>query len=241
MLRNGNGTRRLTTMLMALLFGVGAAVAVATPVAADDAQDAKALVGQSRITLEGFLADETMGGPLRSLLSKAQGVLIYPQVLKGAFIVGASGGSGTFLTREGENGSWHGPAFYSIGGASFGFQAGGAALEVVLVAMTHRGVAALLSTSTKLGANVGIAVGPVGAGAEAATHNLSADILSYSRQKGVYGGVSLEGALVGPRSSLNAAYYGKSLTPTQILVKGEGSNPASKELVAVLQKAAARP
>jgi len=117
-------------------------------------------------------------------------------------------------------------------------QAGGDASEVVLVALTERGKTALLATSAKLGADVGIAVGPVGAGAEAATANLSADIISFSRAKGLYAGVSLEGAVVATRGSLNKAYYGKEVSPTDILVKRTVSNKKAAGLVSAVKKAA---
>ena len=172
--------------------------------AADDAQDAQRLVERARLTFESFIADKNMGNGLQALVKKAKGVLIYPQVLRGAFVLGISGGSGVMLARD-QGGQWAGPAFYTMGEASFGLQAGGQASEVVLVALTDRGVTALLSTSTKLGADVGIAVGPVGAGAEAATANLSADIVSYSRAKGLYAGVSLEGAIVATRPEASQA------------------------------------
>jgi lipid-binding SYLF domain-containing protein len=144
------------------------------------------------------MADKDLGPGVRSLVKRAKGVLIYPQVLKGAFIWGISGGSGAMLAYDNKTGKWGGPAFYTIGEASFGLQIGGEASEVILVALTDRGVASLLSTSAKLGADVGIAVGPVGAGAEAATANLSADLVSYSRAKGLYAGISLEGAVGRP-------------------------------------------
>ncbi|MGH7480362.1 MAG: lipid-binding SYLF domain-containing protein, partial [Candidatus Methylomirabilales bacterium] len=95
--------------------------------------------------------------------------------------MGISGGSGVLLAHDAKARKWGGPAFYTIGEASFGLQAGGQAAEVVLVALTDRGVTALLSTSAKLGADAGVALGPVGAGAEAATANLSVDLVSYSR------------------------------------------------------------
>jgi len=107
-----------------------------------------------------------MGPALRSLVKGAKGVLVYPQILRGAFIVGASGGSGVFLASDDKAGVWGGPAFYTIGQGSFGLQAGGDASEVVLVALTERSVAAMLATSAKLGANASVAAGPVGPGAE---------------------------------------------------------------------------
>ncbi len=213
------------------LLGLTALVAAPRPAVADDAQDAKQLVEKARLTFEAFVADKDLGPPLKSLLKRAKGVLIYPQVLRGAFIFGASGGSGTFLVHDAQAGAWGGPAFYTIGEASFGLQIGGDASEVVLVALTDRGVASLLSTSTKLGGNVGITAGPIGAGAEAATANLSVDIISYSRSKGIYAGVSLDGAVVATRGALNAAYYGKEVTPTEILIQRAVTNPHAASLI----------
>jgi lipid-binding SYLF domain-containing protein len=102
--------------------------------------------------------------------------------------------------------------------------------------MTDRGVTTLLQSSVKLGADVGIAAGPYGAGAQAATANISADILSFSRSKGLYGGISLDGAVVEVRDSLNNTYYGKHVTPTDILVKHDVSNPHSDKLRASLSR-----
>jgi len=136
------------------------------------------------------------------------------------------------------SGQWGGPAFYTLGEASFGLQAGGDASEVVLVALSERGVSALLSTSAKLGANVSIALGPVGAGLEGATANLSADIVSYSRNQGLYAGLSLDGAVVAVREGLNTAYYGKPVTPTQILIRREVSTPQAAGLIGAVAKVA---
>ncbi len=223
-------------VVVAALLIVTVAIA-AKPAVADDVQDAQQLVDKARLTFESFIADENLGDSLQALVKKAKGVLIYPQVLRGAFVFGVSGGSGVMLARD-QGGQWSGPAFYTMGEASFGLQAGGQASEVVLVALTDRGVAALLSTSTKLGADVGIAVGPVGAGAEAATANLSADIVSYSRAKGLYAGVSLEGAVVATRDALNQAYYGKGVTPADILIKRVVTKPQAAGLVGAVARAA---
>jgi lipid-binding SYLF domain-containing protein len=230
--------------IAARVFAIAALVASlvvgAQPARADDAQNACQLVDKARLTLESFLADPQMGPPLRTMVRQAKGVLIYPQVLRGAFIFGAAGASGVFLVRNGESDSWAGPAFDSFGQASVGLQAGFDASEVVLVAMTDRGVDALLNTRAKLGANASVAVGPVGAGAEAATANLSADLVSYSRNKGLYAGVSLEGAIVGPRDGLNRAYYGTPVTPTQILMQREVWNPQAAGLIAEVARVAGR-
>jgi lipid-binding SYLF domain-containing protein len=209
----------------------------AAPARADDQSDAQQLVDKSRVTLEAFVGDKEMGPALKALLQKAKGVLIYPQVLRGAFIFGVSGGSGTFVAQDAKTKKWGGPAFYTIGETSFGLQAGGDASEVVLVALTERGITSLLSTSAKLGADVGVALGPVGAGAEAATANLSADIVSYSRAKGLYAGMSVEGAVVATRGSLNKAYYGQEVSPTDILIRRTVSNPQAVGLIEAVTKA----
>jgi lipid-binding SYLF domain-containing protein len=225
--------------LLAVLLAV-TAVLGPEPAMADDAQDARHLVDKARLTFESFMADKDLGPSVRSLVKRAKGVLIYPQVLKGAFLVGVSGGSGVLLAHDAKARKWGGPAFYTIGEASFGLQAGGQASEVILVALTDRGVTALLSTSAKLGADAGVALGPVGAGAEAATANLSADIISYSRAQGLYAGISLEGAVVAARDGLNKAYYGKEVTPTAILVRHEATNPQAAGLIGAVSKAAGK-
>ena len=229
-----NRVRNAATLLAlgALVLGLGPSVW------ADDAQDATQLVDKARLTFEGFIADKDMGPALRSLVKGAKGVLIYPQVLRGAFIVGASGGSGVFLAKDDKADAWGGPAFYTIGQGSFGLQAGGDASEVVLVALTDRGVAAMLATSAKLGANASVAAGPVGAGAEASTANISVDIVAYSRAKGLYAGISLDGAVVATRDALNHAYYGKEVTLIDILVTRTVTNPQASSLIDAVAKVA---
>jgi len=203
---------------------------------ADQAQDARQLVEKARLTFESFQADPHMGPSLNGLVRRAKGVMIFPQVLRGAFFLGAAGGNGVFLARARESGVWSGPAFYTLGQASFGFQAGGDAAEAVVVALTDRGVQALLRTSAKLGANASVAVGPVGIGAEAASANLSADLVSYTRNKGLYAGVSIEGAAVVARDEWNRSYYGKAVTPADILIQRDVSNPDSAELIAAVAR-----
>lgn len=234
-----HGMMTINACVLAVLLAAIAALGP-EPAMADDAQDARHLVDKARLTFESFVADKDLGPSVRSLVKRAKGVLIYPQVLKGAFLVGVSGGSGVLLAHDAKARKWGGPAFYTIGEASFGLQAGGQASEVILVALTDRGVAALLSTSAKLGADAGVALGPVGAGAEAATANLSADLVSYSRAQGLYAGISLEGAVVAARDGLNKAYYGKEVTPTAILVRHEATNPQAAGLIGAVSKAAGK-
>jgi lipid-binding SYLF domain-containing protein len=209
-----------------------------SPVNANDAKDSAHLVGKAQMTLENFVKAREMEG-FRNLLKDARGVFIAPQILKGAFVIGVSGGSGVFVVRDRKTGIWAGPAFYTIGEASFGFQAGGEASEVILLAMTDRGITALLGNSAKLGADIGVAAGPVGMGAAASTANLSADIVSFARSQGLYGGIALDGAVVKVRNGLNNAYYHrKKLTPTDILIRRTVANPGSESLLKAVSRAA---
>jgi lipid-binding SYLF domain-containing protein len=207
----------------------------AAPAWADDAQDAQQLVAKAKLTVEQFQSDSNMGN-LRDLAKKAKGMLILPQMIRAAFIVGGSGGSGVMVTRDEKAGQWRGPAFHTLGGASFGFQAGADAAEVIILAMTERGVTKLLSPQVKLGADVSVAAGPVGAGVSGATAGLSADLVSYSMAKGLYGGFSVDGSVVGVRTALNQAFFGKPATPTDILIKGAVKSAKADSLLAAVAK-----
>ena len=217
-----------TLAVALLLLGIGSA-------RADDADDAKQIVEKAKLTVEQFQKDEKMDA-FRDLAKRARGMLILPQMLRAAFIVGASGGTGVLVARDDVGKPWHGPAFHTLGGASFGFQAGADAAEVIILAMTERGVTKLLSPQVKLGADISVAAGPVGAGAAAATAGLSADLVSYSISKGLYGGFSVDGSVVGVRTSLNNAYYGKEVTPTDILIKGTVRNPHADPLLEAVKQ-----
>lgn len=228
--------RCVAALLFAAVLG-----AIASPAwAVEDAMESRQLVDKARFTFESMIVAPEMDA-LRDLIKDARGVFVSPQVLRGAFIIGVSGGSGVFFARSERPGQWNGPAFYTIGEVSFGFQAGGDASEVVLLAMTDRGVNALLSVSVKLGADASIAAGPVGIGVRGATANLSADIVSFSRSKGLYGGVSLDGAIVAVRGALNRAYYEKDVSTGDILIRGNVSNPQALPFIELIKKAAEAP
>jgi SH3 domain-containing YSC84-like protein 1 len=198
------------------------------------------LVEKADMTLSVFMSAPEFHA-FRDLLRDAKGALIVPQLLKGAFVWGASGGSGVFFARDPQTKQWNGPAFYTIGGASFGLQIGGEAAQVILLAMTQRGVDSLLASSVKLGANVGVAVGPVGAGIDASTANLSADILMFSIAKGLYGGISLDGAVIAVRNEWNEAYYDRrDVKPPDILIRRAVTNPHANTLAQNLSKAGKR-
>jgi lipid-binding SYLF domain-containing protein len=197
---------------------------------ANDMQEATQIVEKACMTYDNFMSDNKMGA-FRDLVKKAKAVLISPSLLKGAFLVGVSGGNAIAVVHDEKNGGWSEPAFYTIAGASFGLQIGGQSSEVILLAMTDRGAHALLATSFKLGADVGVAAGPVGMGAQAASVNLSVDILSFARSKGLYGGISLDGVVIAVRGALNDAYFGRKVSPRDILLGHEVKNPQSNCLV----------
>ena len=166
--KTSSGAMRIVfTALMVAVAAVGASPASGD--SAKDAGDAQQLVERAKLTVDSFATDGTVGKPVRSLLKNAKGVYIAPEVLRGAFVVGASGGSGVLLVRD-DKGQWNGPAFYTIGQASFGLQAGADKSEVVLLIMSDRGVSAMLSNSIKLGADASIAAGILGGGLLEALH-----------------------------------------------------------------------
>jgi lipid-binding SYLF domain-containing protein len=219
---------RWTKYLGVFLFVITlSGVLVAIPAAlaqADDKQEATQIVQKACMALDNFMSDNHMGA-FRNLLERAKAAVIAPSLLKGAFIIGASGGHAVGMVRDEHTGRWSEPSFYTIGGASFGLQIGAESSEVILLAMTERGVNALMDNSFKLGVDAGVAAGPVGIGAQAASSNLSADILSFSRSKGLYGGISLDGAVVAMRKGLNDAYYGKTVSAKDIFVRHDVRNP----------------
>jgi len=160
-------------------------------------------------------------------------VLIVPEIVKAGFIIGGSGGRGLLVAKEG--GKWVGPAFYTLATASVGFQAGVAASENVTLVMTQKGMDSLLSSTFKMGADASVAAGPVGAGAKS---DVVADLITFSRSKGLYGGLNLDGTVVSVNDDWNKAYYGKPVLPPDILIKGTASNKGAAKLLSDVSKAA---
>jgi len=221
-------TRRWTrgTIVVVLLAWIGAVVG-AGPAHAAKPED---LVEKARLSFETMVQDPDFKY-IHNHLRHAKAVLIFPMMLKGAFIIGASGGSGVLLVRDQTTGEWGQPAFYTLGGLSFGLQFGGHASEVILLVMTRKGVDSLYSSSIKLGADATVAAGPVGVGVEGATPaSFSADFVSFARAKGAYIGVSLEGAFIAARHDYNKAYYNHPVRPVDILVVKSVSNPQADGL-----------
>ena len=174
----------------------------------------------------------------QDLLSKAECVVVLPSVMKAAFIVGANYGRGVMTCRGGAkfDGRWGAPTMMALEGASFGLQLGGQATDFVLLLMNDRSVKGVLTSKVKLGADASAAAGPKGRDTSAATDaTLRAEILSYSRARGAFAGVSLEGSTLRPDNSANKSLYGKEISAEDIVVKGAVPAPASaKELLGTL-------
>jgi lipid-binding SYLF domain-containing protein len=176
----------------------------------------------------------------QDLLDKAECVVVLPSVKKGAFGIGGSYGRGVMICRGGEHykGRWGAPALYALEGISIGFQLGGQATDFVLLVMNPKGARSLLTSKVKLGADASAAAGPKGRTAEGATDIvMNAEILSYSRNKGLFAGVSLEGSTLRSDGSANEHLYGRKLAAKEIIRGGKVGVPASAhELVSLLDK-----
>src|SRR5215469_4497146 len=168
----------------------------------------------------------------QDLLDKANCVVVYPSVLKAAFVVGGSYGRGAMTCRQGEDfkGSWSAPTMMALEGGSFGFQIGGQATDFVLLVMNEGGARGILAGKVKLGGDASVAAGPVGRNASAETDvTLRSEILSYSRARGLFAGVSLEGSTIRPDNKANKQIYGKELEAKQIVLSDQVRVPAAAE------------
>lgn len=217
-------TRAIRLVLLPLL----AVLLLTAPARA--ATDQEELVSDARETVDLLLQNHDMGPYVRNYLQKAKAVLVLPAMLKGAFFVGAEGGTGVLLARG--NGGWSYPAFFVMGSGSFGLQLGGQASRMILIIMTDKALTAVLDGKVKLGGDLSAAMGPVGVGAEASTTiNLGADIYSYALNKGAFLGASVEGAVVYPREPWNQAYYNDpAAAPRGIVLDGRYANPQADPL-----------
>ncbi len=198
---------------------------------------------QKRLENSGVVMQEIMNIPdniPQDVMERAKCIIVFPSVLKAAFVVGASYGRGAMVCRTGEEfrGAWGAPAMYALEGGSVGFQIGGQATDLVLLIMNDRGASSILSSKVKLGGDASIAAGPVGRDASADTDAwMRAEVLSYSRTRGVFVGVSLEGSTLRPDDDATADVYGRKLTAKEIVLGGNVRVPPSgRHLVQVLRK-----
>ncbi|MFH2219324.1 MAG: lipid-binding SYLF domain-containing protein [Pseudomonadota bacterium] len=195
--------------------------------------DQQALVDRSRLTFQSFMLDERMAW-FRDNMHKAEGFLIIPEMLKGGFVVGASWGNGVLIVRNKNTGEWSQPAFFTISAGSVGLQIGGEMSEVIMMVKTRKGLDRMGSSSFKLGTDVSMAVGPVGGGVKG---DILADFVSFVRSKGAFFGASIEGAVLKVNDKWNRAYYGRDVTPVDIVETDSVSNPGSAGLREAVREA----
>jgi len=213
--------------IAAVLVAVLLAAGLARPAVASSA--AQELVEKSRFLIERLLVDEELP-ELKGFVTRARGLLIIPQLVKGGFVIGGEGGSGVLMVR-GSDGTWSAPAFYTLAAGSIGLQIGGQVSEVVFTVMNEGAVEALLRSEIKLGGDLSVTVGPIGKGLEASTTtNLGADVFAFSKNVGLFGGGALEGAKLFARKKLNEAYYGPGATPRAIVIERIFFNPQAEKL-----------
>ena len=192
---------------------------------------------QDRVENAGNVIKEIMDIPddiPQNVIDKADCVVVLPSVLKAAFIVGASYGRGVMTCRSGDNmrGPWGAPTMMALEGGSFGLQLGGQATDFVLLLMSERSASSILSSKVKLGGDASAAAGPVGRNASAETDvTFRAEILTYSRARGLFAGISLTGSTLRPDNNANESLYGKKLDAKDIVMKGAVPPPPSAQLL----------
>jgi SH3 domain-containing YSC84-like protein 1 len=226
--------RKLLTCLSSILLVV-APLLTKVASAADQAKDNDRLRNCGTVLKE--ILDVTENIP-QDLLDKADCVVVFPSVVKAAFIVGGSYGRGAMSCRTGEDfrGPWGAPTMMALEGGSFGFQIGGQATDFVLLVMNESGARGILASKVKLGGDASVAAGPVGRDASAETDaTLRSEILSYSRARGLFAGVSLEGSTIRPDNGDNRRVYGKQIpASTLVLSRRVAVPPAAERLVSTL-------
>ncbi|MBZ5661124.1 MAG: lipid-binding SYLF domain-containing protein [Acidobacteriia bacterium] len=197
----------------------------------------------SRLENSGMVLQEIFNVPddiPQDLIDKAECVIVVPSTLKFAFIFGGSYGRGVMSCRTGEkfDGPWGAPSMMALEGASIGFQIGGNATDFVILVMNPRGATSILSSKVKLGADVSAAAGPKGRAAEASTDvTLRAELLTYSRSRGLFAGISLAGSTLRPDNDANKRLYGSEISAKDIVIEGKAAvPPAAQSMLAVLNK-----
>ena len=217
--------RLIPVFAFALFIGVSGIAGPAPAQAPGSTAEQRALLAEAEAALEAINADPHIGKNFKTAIARARAVYIVPELIKGGFIFGGEGGTGVLLARLPEGG-WSAPAFIVMGGASIGLQLGGQVSQVAFTIMTDKGLAAILNNKVKLGADLSVAVGVAGAGTEAATTTAAgADIFQFAVSKGLFGGGTVEGAVLEPRDAWNAALYGGQYKTPRDIVSDRSLNP----------------
>src|SRR3982075_1696718 len=226
--------RKLLTYLSSILFAVA-------PVFAEVASASDQTKDDERLRNSGAVLKEILDVPdsiPQDLLDKADCVVVFPSVVKAAFIVGASYGRGAMSCRKGDDfrGPWGAPTMMALEGGSFGFQIGGQATDFVLLVMNESGARGILASKVKLGGDASVAAGPVGRDSSAETDaTLRSEILSYSRARGLFAGVSLEGSTIRPDNGDNRRVYSRKIPANEIVLSGRVAvPPAAEQLISTL-------
>ena len=219
-------------------FGLAAAVAAfvaVSPYAARAQAAQQELVDRSTLAAQDMLNDRD-GTDAQRMLRRARAVMICPQVFRAGFLFGGQGGDCVLVARDGA-GSWSNPAFYGLGSGSFGFQAGLQDSEIMMLILTEKGLRAIMDDQFKLGADAGGTFVQWGGGVEGATTAaVGADIVGFTRSRGLYAGISLSGSMLTTKSQWNHAYYGREEAAQQIVISMDANNPGAAPLREVLGK-----
>ena len=201
----------------------------------DFSNEPEQLIDRSRITFQSMMSDNQYPS-LVDLGTRAKAIIIVPNLLRAAFFIGGSGGNAVMLARN-EEGVWSPPAFYTLGGISWGIQVGGQSSELVIAVMTEKGLNAIMNRQVTLGADAGLAIGELGKGARAATGlDTKADMYAFARAEGLFVGVSLEGSVITPRKNWNQQLYGQDATPQSILIDrtAQSNSKAVSDIIAAM-------
>ncbi len=205
----------------------------ATPLTVHAQAEQQALVDRSTLAAQDLLNNET-GTEAQGVLKRARAAMICPQVFRAGFLFGGQGGDCVLVARDG-SGSWSSPAFYGIGSGSFGFQAGIQDSEFMMMILTEKGLRAIMDDQFKIGADAGGVAIKWGGGVEGATTGaVGADIVGFSRSRGLYAGISLSGSILATKSEWNRQYYGKEEAAQQIVISMDANNPGASPLREVL-------
>lgn len=234
----GSPARHLLRQIVGIGIVCAAAAFVSAPVYGADLEELNQRILTSRAVIEAMMASPDSGVP-KDLLQRARAVAIFPGVVKAGVVVAVSFGSGVALRRNEKTAQWSKPAFFTIRGGSVGLQLGAESVDLILLIMREKGVQGLLEEKFTLGADVSVAAGPVGRDASAGTNlGFSSGILSYSRTKGIFAGISLKGAALRPDADANAVYHGPGISAQDVFYEDQGSlSDAARALIKTLDNA----
>jgi lipid-binding SYLF domain-containing protein len=213
---------------LALINTVGSAQAASKPEV-----EARAIVDAARTTITDLSQDKDFAG-FRASLSKARAVLVFPHVFAAGVVLGGSGGNGVLMVRNDSTGAWEGPVFYTLGGVSVGLEVGAFNGSVVMVVQSEKALDSIYKTSTKLGADATVALGTKAVMAAAPA---TSDVVVYSKIKGAFAGVGVDGVVLKVRESFNKAFYGKALSPSEMVLSPASATPSADGLRGALRSA----